>query len=335
MNDKTDNASQTLIRPFEPGDELGINILFNAIFSQKRSLREWIWKFGKRGERGIVLVAVDEQGEILAHYSALKSRFWIYDQHVHGGHVVDIFSSRDPMVVRKRTFVKLQREFYRRFGDEGEYPVFVGFPGTRSERLTKVTGISNRSHPVTIWRGHVTSEHGIGKHEGWKVDAKIRIDEVDDLWERAKSRHRFTGVRDGEWITQRYFEHPRLSNSYRVLAARRGVFLRRGELEAWGVFKATNDGVLWVDLEWDGRDEVALDALWREAVKQFCLAQNSRLEIWLDGDPAVEAWLEKRGLRRVDWPDGPWFAYRVYPACEQLLIDNEKFRITAGDSDIV
>ncbi len=330
---KSSPSDLPVIRTIEPGDVLAINNEFNRVFGQTRSLREWNWKFGEHGSRSEILVAVDGEENIVAHYAALKIRIVHHGEPIDAGHIVDIFSSRESAVVRHRIFLKLQKEFHQRFGESGRMPLQFGFPGVRAERLINVTGVCVNGRPLRIWKDDPEAARISEKISGWKVGEKYKNGEIDRLWETAKSRHHFSAVRDDKWLRDRYTKRPGIN--YKILVVRRSSIFGRRDIEAWGVFLEREDRVLWVDLEWNGRDESVLDALWREAKLRLCAETERVMEIWLDGDPTVESWLEKRHWNQTLWTDGPRVSFVVFEPLDPAMTFNEKMRLTAGDTDLV
>ena len=322
------------IREYQPGDEIEINAAFNRVFGLERSLEEWKWKFGAQGERGRILVAVDESGKVHAHYAATLIRLWFEGREMTGGQAVDSFSSREREVVRSRLFVRVLERFHQKFGASGDLSYMFGFPGVRAKRLNSAIGLVRAWMPVSVWTDPEKAQRSPAKISQWRVSTKWSPDEVDNLWSVAKSRHAFSAVRDSEWLIRRYCKHPTLSESYRHLFVRSRGRFGRGRLAAWGVFRETSDGLLWVDLEWDGVDESALDAIYRHAVAGGPFRRRRRCSLWLDEDRQVEDWLRKSNWTRQDWPGGLWFIYCRYPPLSFGDDVGMSFRRMAGDTDI-
>jgi hypothetical protein len=111
------------IRPYEPGDEVGLLAGHNRTFEPHRSLEHWLWKF-RDNPTGLVhtMVAAHETHGIVGAYVTIPARFLVEGRTRIGGQCVDLFvlpefRRHGP---RPGLFVNLALAHYERWGGRGE-----------------------------------------------------------------------------------------------------------------------------------------------------------------------------------------------------------------------
>lgn len=80
------------VRPYRPGDEAGINHLFNTVFGRQRSLAAWRWKYEENpaSPAKIIAVGVGEGGRILGTYAGIPLWFAARGERILASQPVDI-----------------------------------------------------------------------------------------------------------------------------------------------------------------------------------------------------------------------------------------------------
>src|ERR1700675_2777604 len=62
------------LRPYRPGDEEGILKLFRRVYEKECSLARWRWKFCENPAGQQIILAVANDGEIIAQHAGLPVR---------------------------------------------------------------------------------------------------------------------------------------------------------------------------------------------------------------------------------------------------------------------
>ncbi|MGH7966209.1 MAG: GNAT family N-acetyltransferase [Candidatus Binatia bacterium] len=321
------------IRPYRAGDETSINAGFNEVFGCERSLAEWRWKFAPEEDGSYIVVGCDSNGEIIAHFCAMRLRCRIGDRVVQAGQTVDVFCKRQSSALAQRLYLRTAREFFAGFGAPGGASFVYGFPSERAMRLGQLRLNYADPTPVKVWRRQMPWSLGLGiGWPGWRrrfaAGAAIPAARVDRLWTRAAQRYPAVVVRDFAWVQRRYLSHP----------TQKYVFVPvedSGELRAWGVFATSRRIAYWVDLFWDGEDERSLHKLDAIGVSIARLAGAASFELWLTGDDEAAAILQQWGWNRHEPPVS--LLVSVVPFEPELDVQSllANLYVTLGDSDHV
>jgi hypothetical protein len=312
-------------RQFQNGDEVEINDGFNRVFGLNRPLDEWRWKFPELPEGRWIMLAVDPDGHVLAHYGAVAMQVKFGADQVRAGQIVDAYSSDE--VRGTRVFTTCYERFIDSFGRPDGLPLMFGFPGRRHYEMglkaLKYVPIgavpywvrtARRRSPRTVWR--------LGVRRGFDAAA------VDELWRRAARRYEAAVVRDAAWLARRFGGRPGVE--YVHVSVR-----RRRRARAWAVVRAQEATLRWAELVWDGeeaRDLVSLDrALDAFARRLACTS----LELWLGGDEPAQQILGRLGWMQQPCPQDVLMVARSFDSRADLRRMQESFYLTMGDSDLV
>jgi len=103
--------SQFTIRPYQKGDEVYINESFNKVFGTDRTLEEWYWKFRPDQNGSRIMIAIDENNRVLAHYASIESVMWIDGKVISCAQNLDSFSLNRKDLLKQRAFLKTAYEF--------------------------------------------------------------------------------------------------------------------------------------------------------------------------------------------------------------------------------
>ncbi len=317
------------LRPFRPGDEVAVNEGFNRVFGRNRTLDEWAWKFAAEPEGRWIMLAVAEDGEVLAHYAAIPVRMLVGGLGIRAGQPVDSFSLPEARrgLAAGRMFGRVVEAFFEWFGSPDRLALLFGFPGERHLRLgTARLGYDHMPpQPVAYWVRPVDVRRKL--RTGHEVQQGFDSGAIDELWSRSATRYGLAAVRDGAWLRRRFTGRPGVA--YVHLSS-----WRRGRAHAWAVVRVYEQAAAWAELVWDGEDPRALAALDRAAVS---LARGSgvrTLEMWLDGDGSAAAAFTDLGWVRGMQPEGLVMVARSFDPCIDVATFPGRFYLTMSDADL-
>ncbi|GJM15325.1 MAG: hypothetical protein DHS20C13_06520 [Thermodesulfobacteriota bacterium] len=321
------------IRPYKEGDEININNAFNKVFGLNRSIEEWYWKFQTDNNGSRIMVAVDNNNQVFAHYAATLVDISVNGKIYKCGQPVDVYSVKQEGSVQHRLYLKTVREFFKTFGAKEKIQLLYGFPSARVLKLGQIKLDYGNPISVTVGKKNILKE----KRLKWiKLPGVIRRltkfykqspKSIDDLWERSSHRYDVSVVRNGDYIKRRYYDCP--NNKYIYLSIYNNKLL-----SAWAVFKSERDKIKWIDLLWDGEDEKILIKLENriEYIARYSGIEN--LEIWLSNDEKVKNILLNKNWEFSEHDDLFLVAMSFHPD-----LDSNKFiknlYFTMGDSDLV
>jgi hypothetical protein len=239
------------VRAYRPGDETGINDLFNAVFERRRPLSAWHWKFDRNPAtpEKVIAVGEDDGGKIVGVYAAMPMRFRFEDRPVIATQGLDTCIASEYRA-GGRLLVALYREFVRRVREIGAafgfgFPNEVHYPvGKRllkyvdlatltllDRRLSFQLAMNRRTTSQVLRRlggavGGCLIRLSLRWHQvGFPRDIAIREvaefdEEFDALWERIEGRAIVSPIRDRAYLQWRYAENP--EGGFRILRASRG-----------------------------------------------------------------------------------------------------------------
>jgi len=345
---------------YRPGDEAGINALFERVFGTPRSVQEWRWKFleGPDAERPVIRLA-RSGGRIVGQYAVVFTRFLC------GGRVVRFAQPVDNMIHpgwrgglgRSR----MQRALFQAAEGDGRARTAVGygFPGREHYRVgKKLLGYEDlasidvrfrwltRARHVRRLLGEGGAARAAGRiharvHEVWLrlrarglPEAAVRrvpaFDaRFDSLWARASGSFGVIAVRDRAYLTWRYGRRP--GAPYAILALERG-----GALAGYAVLAVREHGGV-------RRGRVADLLCLPEAGLAERLVQGALAHFLRAGCDLAECWslpgsayggLAARYFPRVG-PEPVRAVFRIYdPAVDASVVrDPARWHLTLGDSD--
>lgn len=226
-----------IIRKYKDGDEKEINDLFNEIFHETRSLKEWSWKFqnGPLGHVNISFVA-ESKGKIVGQYANLPLRFKYKEKILRVAFPVDNFV-RPEFRGGMKGILKEMFEYQNQFAPENKIVSGFGFPNKEAyiigKRILKyrdvgkiqvlfrrcnwflavknkfpwfpppilklIQSFSSMGFKLLIWMKDRENLKGI------EIRAIDSFDERFDLfWDKAKEQYGIIGVRDQRYLNWRY-----------------------------------------------------------------------------------------------------------------------------------
>jgi hypothetical protein len=197
------------IRSYQLGDEAGIVSLFATVFQHELPLAVWQWKYRRENEFPSVFV-VEEEGQIVCHYGALRQRLSWEGKEVLGWDIVDVMCH--PHHQGRGLFRRAAQAFISQLrGQPGA--LIYGFPGERHRRLgERLVGYE----PVaSVYKVHKPLPLRALPFPAGAVVLRAVPDEWDQSWQTLEQRFGLVARRDRRMLSWRYVERP--NKRYRLL----------------------------------------------------------------------------------------------------------------------
>ncbi|MCB0210875.1 MAG: hypothetical protein KDJ52_16165 [Anaerolineae bacterium] len=317
-------------RPYRRGDEALINQGFNEAFNLDRSLEAWRWKFDSPSGDPWIIVAVDQNNEIVAQYAAVEAPFQLNGHVFRAAQPVDVFCLRRPGTLEHEVHLNSVRTFFRTYGHGDQLALLYGFPGKRALRLGQFELGYGEAVPVPIWRFPLARFTWPFKRSQSRYEIRdgCQPQELDALWQRCGQRYPAVVVRDSNWLTRRYIRRPH--NSYQFLTV-----WQADRIVAWVVWQIAGDTLQWIDLLWDGEDVHVLAAIQKKLEHLGHRAKAQHLEMWVSGDAQVTAFLSSNGWALGEHPHGLYAVARSFHPDIDGSDVIRHFYFTMGDMDLV
>jgi len=347
------------VRDGNEGDVEGIFSLrrdaFGEVEKDKLDPRFWQWEF-KEGPDGKALIyIVEDEERVVGHLADLPREFSLHGEVVRGTLSVDLMVHSDYR--RRGIFEALGKYAIQRVKDENRlfmmcYPIrretIRGFKKIGWEEAVELPvlvypirfrNVANRYlhfSPVSFLVGGVARFfyfllYGIRKRNGMEgveiEEASLLDDQFDDFWQKAFSLYPVIGVRNRNYLTWRYLQHP--TRTYTIYRAR-----QNGEMKGYIVLRRVellnfNSAVI-VDLL--ALDGATLVALVRKGI------QHSRQE----GTDLLGFMVPKNHpyykiLRNIGFlPSFKTFLLMIYSIEKgRKLSDAKEWYVNWGDTDVI
>lgn len=233
----------TQIRPWRPGDEVGLTALFQRAFGKTITTEHWRWKLRPRPPPFDTVWVACSEGQPVFQYAGMPVRFKLEDEVVPA--VVSVDTMTAPEYRRRGLLTRVAQEAYEAWRNAGASFV-IGLPnenwGSRAralgwQPLFPLQWLVRPLRPEVILRWRLGWEglarlRFLGRLWGAAFDRTLRSSrnvgvepaleagcEFDEIWESARCNAHFCTVRDRGWIDWRYFACP--SRTYNVAIARK------------------------------------------------------------------------------------------------------------------
>ncbi|GAB4419291.1 MAG: hypothetical protein OHK0032_15190 [Thermodesulfovibrionales bacterium] len=194
------------IRIYEKGDEHGIVKLFKEVFGREMTLEEWRWKYTGRGNKKVYSsVAVNESGEVVAHYGGMPHRMVYQGREVYGLAIGDV------MVHPKFRGFKLFKKAAAMVPDEAVKDGIIlgyGFPNERAMALPEKLGLYEKVEDVFEASKEAKFFNNLNRFIYKFFPLSYDDSRIDALWESVKREVKLGVVRDREYLAWRYERHP-------------------------------------------------------------------------------------------------------------------------------
>jgi GNAT superfamily N-acetyltransferase len=330
-------------------------IVFGETEQDKLDERFWRWEFEEGPDGGAFIYIVEEGNKIIGHFADIPRRFSVQGEVVLGTLSLDLMVHPDYW--RKGIFGAMGRYGAQRVKQENGI-FLTAFP-IRSETIRGLKkigwrevvelpvlvfpisfqGILNRYlhfPPLSFLAGGVAKFFylfffGWKKKKGMEEIEIERVGSLDDpfdgFWQKVYSLHPIMGIRNRNYLTWRYLQHP--TRNYTIYRAKKS-----GEMKGYIVLRKVellnfNSAVI-VDLL--ALDEITLTALVEKGI------QHSRQEgADLLGFMVPNVHLYYKILRGMGFlPSLKTFLFMVYPHSDkEIFLSPEKWYVNWGDSDVM
>ncbi|SFK17711.1 Acetyltransferase (GNAT) domain-containing protein [Halobacillus dabanensis] len=334
------------VRPYKPGDEVQIQLLFKKTFGNDRPLKTWTWKFKENPKQDSPFILVyEDNNKILGHIS-----LWITEAYINGN-VTKIGLRADTMVDPqargKGIYKKLNDTLLEKAKLEG-IDYLYGFPAPKAKELfQKYTGAHHMTdmprwlsvrHPMALLSSKFSPLRILKPLDKMyanfkKVKVKDHpyvfreVTECDHNFDELASETKFNSkamvVRDAAYLNWRYHNHP--EKTYRMFGLYDGDKLKgyvvtnkvegsftNGFIVDW----LTSDAELWPIL----LDYAMQDLYEADIIQTWCLTHSGPVHS-----------LKKAGFIHKDSPM-PLVGKEINSEWVELK-DPQKWFITPGDVD--
>lgn len=196
--------------------------LFEQAFGQTMSQAMWDWKYG--GGRGQA-IGVWQDGQLIAHYGGVSRHIMYFGRPEWASQSADVMAlpharqslgRASPFFTAAATYLEQSVGFGRR------HLLGVGFPNERARRAAELLGLYGGPVGRLIeiaWKRPVKTGLSEILRQARPIDSESTVDRavVNRLWARMSKAlaHAVVGVRDADWLTYRYAQHPH--HRYRLL----------------------------------------------------------------------------------------------------------------------
>jgi len=330
-------------------------VVFGEEEKDKLDPRFWGWEFLEGPDGQGLIYVVEDGSKIVGHFADLPRRFCIQGGVALGTLSLDLMVHPDYW--RRGIFEALGRYGTERVKKENGL-FLIAFP-IRPETIhglkkigwkevvklpvlvypTRFSGIINRylHFPLlSVLAGGVVRLLYLFFY---KSKRRIRTEEIetegmgsldnqfDHFWRKALSRYSIIGVRDRNYLTWRYLQHP--TRTYTIYRAK-----QNGEMRGYIVLRKVellhfNSAVI-VDLL--ALDEVALTALVKKGIQYSRQEGTDLLAFMVPQDHPYNKVLRKSGFL----PSPKTFQFMVYFHSKTEIFNSpEKWYVTWGDTDVI
>ncbi len=233
--------SNVTFETYKDGDETAINNLFNDIFKQNRTIKEWEWKFKECpiDACALTVLAKDEDKRIVGQYTCVSYYLKYNDSVVKLVQPVDTMIHEDHRGGTKGVLVEVFLKYENLLRQNG-IDLGFGFPnkaayivGKRSLKYIDLFEIDNLSMRLARFnkRGHFIKwisrliirfliSINIRLIKGIQYKWVTTFDErINAFWENIRGQYNIMVQRDLSFLNWRYCKKP--GNHYRILQAKR------------------------------------------------------------------------------------------------------------------
>ena len=330
-------------------------IAFGEMEEDKLDPRFWRWEFQEGFDGSAWVYIVEDQNRIVGHFADIPRRFSVQGEVILGSLSLDLMVHPDYW--RRGIFTAMGRYGAQRVKKENGL-LMIAFP-IRSETIfglkkigwrevvklpvlvypIRFRGILNRYlhfPPLSYLVGGIARLiyflfFGVkrGKRrEGVEIEKVLSLDQqFDGFWQKALSLHPIIGVRNRNYLTWRYLQHP--TRKYAIYRA-----MKSGEMRGYIVLRKVellnfNSAVI-VDLL--ALDEEILPALVERGIQHSQQEGVDLLGFMVPQDHLYYKILRRRGFL----PSLKTFLFMVYsPSDKNIFLSPKKWYVNWGDTDVI
>ncbi|MFN3533130.1 MAG: GNAT family N-acetyltransferase [Candidatus Brocadia sp.] len=345
------------IRPYQYGDEEGINKLFNRIFHKSRTIEEWNWKFRENPaskDPAEWIVVAERDGKVIGHYASLATEMKYDNRVIKAGQPVDTII--DPSA---KAGMKLIGKLYDMHvkHNNGIALLGFGFPNETAYMVGKrFLGYKDLGEMVQLFKrlglrvslkrrfpwcpGRIIHLfHHISKVfyrfaiflRGFDTSTVVKsVDAFDErvnrFWNSIKDRYKIMTVRNMSYLNWRY-----KSKQYRIFVGEKSE-----ELAGYAVTKIENSSDVRVGYIMDifSRND-KIDSLLAGCLKFFIKQDVDYILCGLLRHDSLCTLLKRMGFRehKEIKPIQVVFAPLTEEVDTEYLLNPENWHLTYGDTD--
>lgn len=201
-----------------PKDFPEVSALFHEVFGHPMSRELWQWKYGEG--RGNAVVARKE-GNVVAHYGGMYRDILLCGQPDWAFQICDVM-----VHAKERGVLTRQGPFFLAAATCAEIygPLGYGFPNQRAMRVAEKMGLYSEVGQMAEVRWEAASPRFRWRTRVRNIFPQNASDQalVNRLWDGMARdlRHGVVGVRNWEYLEQRYFRHPNIHYEVLVVSGR-------------------------------------------------------------------------------------------------------------------
>ncbi len=249
------NGAQLVLRPYQPGDEIGLVDLFNRVFRYRIEQSEWRWRLKTRPSSVETVFVATDGDKLIGQHAGISHRYHTPLGELEAIHCMGVMTDGDyrgqKLLLRGgqlayETWASAQVPFVigapnpmwgktaHKLGWRPFHPLVSLIRPLRLDHMLKerldlptdlpfapLAGLHNR-----LMSRLVRGESGIELEPITVADSRF-----DELWLRVKRDFSLSLVRDAAWVNWRFLQAPKRLG-YQVLAAK-----RRGALLGYAAYR--------------------------------------------------------------------------------------------------
>ena len=346
------------VREYREGDEIQINDLFNNVFTENRTLKDWEWKFKLNPVSDLNLVTVAEsEGRIVGNYASMPMALHYAGERILVGQPVDTFVHpyyRGTKILldmfKRHEETYIMRGYIGGFGFPNRQAYVVGKRVLKYSDLLRLTTLHCRLNlrqsvkyrikglPSSLEKViqktsakyySMSFARGVRGHN--VIEGYIFDERVQRLWDRVSRSFPILNIRDLPYLKWRYESAP--SKKYHSIAIGNDE-----DINGYIVYKLREEG--------ENCEGIIVDCLWDDdsALKSLVLAALQRLTkgavdyaLWrLIKGTALHECVSQCGFQESgNAEDIPVVYYLVtkHAELEKAVKDPNLWYFTHGDSD--
>ncbi len=325
------------VHSYSEGDEEKILSLFNRVFSQKRSMEHWLWKFrdSPSGRHKIKLCWHGKR--LVTQFAGYPVTMEWYGMKINVLHIGDSMTDpdyRSRIMGRKGLFVRTVNSFVEEFtGKEVEKAqILYGFNTGKIQKLGRLLlGYTPVSKVMLLGKvlDKRKGEESISTNYLYSVQSTLTVPEdIDALWMKCRSGQGLETIRDYKYLKWRYEDCPDTDYTFwtvrnRLTKAMQGIMITR---ERAGI------GCL-VDFLWRSKG-YGLRHLLKRIEEHFLRLGIIKVEVWISEYHFLFPFFQECGYHLEKEPDDLSVICRSFtPAIDVAALKTEYF-YTMGDSDL-
>lgn len=183
--------------------------LFHQVFGTEMSEDFWRWKYRDVQKIG---VALRKEGKLIAFYGGMPRNILLKGESMQAVQMGDVMvhPSERGAFTRKGSFWKVASSYIGSMVGEGNrYPIAFGFPNQRAYMLGKRLDLYDAVDSLVelSWETFPKVWFPLWRARKYKASDMYYVPKI---WQKMKESlpHSILGVRDGQWLQERYLNHP-------------------------------------------------------------------------------------------------------------------------------